>query len=91
MSPFMMLVVVWAVITVALIIVLIYRSTLSMHEDDQLFLDDSTSNLRAEQEQLMMRMKKVTPLVRILGAASGLLILVIAGIALWQKINASVY
>jgi hypothetical protein len=91
MSSFMMLIVVWAVITVALIIVLIYRSTLSMHEDDQLFLDDSTSNLRAEQEQLMMRMKKVTPLVRILGAASGLLILVIAGIALWQRINASPY
>ena len=82
MSPIMMLiVVVWAVITVALIIVLIYRSTLSMHEDDQLFLDDSTSNLRAEQEQLLARMKKVTPLVRILGAASGLLILVIAGMA----------
>ena len=87
MSPLMMLVIVWAVITVALIIVLIYRSTLSMHEDDQLFLDDSTSNLRAEQEQLMMRMKQVTPWVRILGAASGLLILIIAGIALWQRMN----
>src|SRR6516162_5850052 len=90
MSPIMMLSVVWAVITVALIIVLIYRSTLSMHEDDQLFLDDSTANLRAEQEQVMMRMKKVAPIVRILGAASGLLILVIAGMALWQRIN-SVY
>ena len=87
MSPIMMLAAVWAVITVALIIVLIYRSTLSMHEDDQLFLDDSTSNLRAEHEQLMMKMKKVTPLVRILGAASGLLILVIAGMALWQQMN----
>jgi hypothetical protein len=90
MSPFMMVVIVWAVITVALIIALIYRSTLSMHEDDQLFLDDSTSNLRAEQEQLLARMKKVTPVVRILGAASGLLILVIAGMALWQRMN-SVY
>jgi len=90
MSPIMMLSVVWAVITGALIIVLIYRSTLSMHEDDQLFLDDSTANLRAEQEQVMMRMKKVAPIVRILGAASGLLILVIAGMALWQRIN-SVY
>ena len=90
MSPIMMVIVVWAVMTVALIIVLIYRSTLSMHEDDQLFLDDSTSNLRAEQEQLMMKMKKVTPVVRILGAASGLLILVIAGMAMWQRMN-SVY
>jgi len=87
MSPIMMLAVVWAVITVALIIVLIYRSTLSMHEDDQLFLDDSTSNLREEQEELLLKMRKVTPLVRILGAASGLLILVIAGIALWQRMN----
>ncbi|HEY4962805.1 MAG TPA: hypothetical protein VII29_18265 [Terriglobales bacterium] len=87
MSPLAMLIVVWAVITVALIIVLIYRSTLSMHEDDQLFLDDSTSNLRLEQEELLSKMRKVTPLVRILGAASGLLILVIAGIALWQRMN----
>ena len=87
MSPLMMLIAIWAVITVALIIVLIYRSTLSMHEDDQLFLDDSTSNLRAEQEQLMLKMKKVAPVVRILGAASGLLILVIAGMALWQRMN----
>jgi hypothetical protein len=86
----MMLIAIWAVITVALIIVLIYRSTLSMHEDDQLFLDDSTSNLREEQEQLLSKMRKVTPVVRILGAASGLLILVIAGMALWQRMN-SVY
>ena len=90
MSPLMMLIAIWAVITVALIIVLIYRSTLSMHEDDQLFLDDSTSNLREEQEQLLSKMRKVTPVVRILGAASGLLILVIAGMALWQRMN-SVY
>ena len=87
MSPLMMLIAIWAVITVALIIVLIYRSTLSMHEDDQLFLDDSTSNLRTEQEQLLSKMRKVTPLVRVLGAASGLLILVIAGMALWQRMN----
>ena len=87
MSPIMMLIIVWAVITVALIIVLIYRGTLSMHEDDQLFLDDSTSNLRTEQEQLLSKMRKVTPLVRVLGAASGLLILVIAGMALWQRMN----
>ena len=87
MSPIMMLSVVWAVITAALIIVLIYRSTLSMHEDDQLFLDESTANLREEQEQLLKKMGKITPIVRILGAASGLLILVIAGMALWAQMN----
>jgi len=87
MSPIMMLGVVWAVITAALIIVLIYRSTLSMHEDDQLFLDESTANVRAEQEALLKRMNKITPLVRILAGASGLLILVLAGMWVYAQMN----
>jgi hypothetical protein len=79
--------IVWAVITTALVIVLIYRSTLSMHEDDQLFIDESTANLRLEQEALLKKMNKITPLVRILGAASGLLVLVIAGMWVYAQLN----
>jgi hypothetical protein len=82
-----MLLIVWGVLTVILILLLIYRSTLTLHEDDQLFLDDASANLRAEQEELQLRMKRVTPYVRILGAASGLLILFIAGMAVWQQMN----
>ncbi len=87
MSTIMMLLIVWAVLTGILVILLIYRSTLTLHEDDQLFLDESSANLRMEQEQLQVRMKRVTPYVRILGAASGLLILFIAGMAVWQRMN----
>jgi hypothetical protein len=58
-----------------------------MHEDDQLFLDESTANIRAEQEALLRKMGKITPIVRILGAASGVLILVIAGMAIWAQMN----
>ncbi len=79
--------IVWAVVTTALVIVLIYRSTLSMHEDDQLFIDESTANLRVEQEALLNKMNKITPLVRILGAASGLLVLVIAGMWVYAQLN----
>jgi hypothetical protein len=82
-----MLLIVWGVLTVVLILLLIYRSTLSMHQDEQLFLDDSSKNLREEQEQVQARMKKVTPWVRVLGAVSAVLILVIAGMAVWQRIN----
>ncbi len=87
MSTLTMLLIVWGVLTVVLVLLLIYRSTLSMHQDEQLFLDDSSKNLREEQEQVQARMKKVTPWVRVLGAASGVLIIVIAGIAVWQRIN----
>jgi len=88
MSTLQMLLIVWGVLTVLLILLLIYRSTLSMHEDDQLFIDESSKNLREEQEALQLRMKRVTPWVRILGAASGVLIIVIAGMAAWQRLNA---
>ena len=87
MSMLMMLLIVWGVLTGILVLLLIYRSTLTLHEDEQLFLDDASANLRLEQEELQVRMKRVAPYVRILGAASGLLILVIAGLAVWQQIN----
>jgi hypothetical protein len=87
MSMIMMLLIVWGVLTAVLILLLIYRSTLTLHEDDQLFLDDASATMRAEQEELQVRMKRVTPYVRVLGALSGLLILVIAGMAVWQQIN----
>jgi len=81
------LLIIWAVLTGILVLLLIYRSTLTLHQDEQLFLDDASANLRLEQEELQVRMKRVTPYVRILGAASGVLILVIAGLAVWQQIN----
>ncbi|MDR3747203.1 MAG: hypothetical protein P4M04_03450 [Acidobacteriota bacterium] len=87
MSLIMMLLIVWGALTVVLILLLIYRSTLTLHEDDQLFLDDASASLRVEQEQLQLRMRKVAPYVRVLGVLSGVLILVIAGMAVWQQIN----
>lgn len=87
MSPLMALLVVWGVLTGVLVILLIYRSTLTMQEDDQLFLDESESHMEQEQIELMQKVNKINPFVRYLGAASGLLILVIAGIAIYQGLN----
>jgi hypothetical protein len=58
-----------------------------MHEDDQLFLDDSASGMAQEQAEIMAKLNKVTPFVKWLGAASGVLILVIAGLAIYQGLN----
>jgi hypothetical protein len=87
MSPLMMLLTAWGAITVVLVVLLIYRSTLTMHEDDQLFLDDSSMHMQEEQLALQRRMGKIQPFVRVLGVASGLLIVLIAGLWIWQGIN----
>ena len=87
MSPLGILLIAWGAITLVLIVLLIYRSTLTMHEDDQLFLDDSSLHMQEEQIALQRRMGKIQPFVRVLGVASGLLIVVIAGVWIWQGLQ----
>jgi len=87
MSLMTMLLVAWGVMTGVLILLLIYRSTLTMHEDDQLFLGESESHMQAEQTELIARMNKLTPIVRLFAALSVVLIVFIAGYALWQRMN----
>lgn len=87
MSTMMILLIAWAALTSILILLLIYRSTLTLHEDDQIFLSDSDSHLQREQDELTVKVNKITPFVRLLGAASTLLILFIAGLALYQQLN----
>lgn len=81
------LLIVWGVLTAVLVILLIYRSTLAMREDDQLFLNDSESHMQIEQQQVIARLNKVNVPVRILGGASGLLILVIAGMWIYEGLS----
>jgi ABC-type antimicrobial peptide transport system permease subunit len=87
MSLMTLLLVIWGVLTGILVILLIYRSTLSMHEDDQLFLDHSESHMEKEQTALIARMNKLQLPVRLFGAASGLLILFIFGLWIWRGLN----
>jgi len=82
------LLIVWGALTVVLIILLIYRGTLTMQEDDQLFLDDSASAMAKDQQELMAKVNKITPVVKMLGAVSGVMILVIAGWAVYLGLNA---
>lgn len=84
MEAMTLLLVVWGVLTAVLVVLIIYRATLSMHEDDQLFLDSSESHMEKEQQQLLRRMGRITPLVNTLGATSGFLILLIAGLWVWR-------
>jgi len=87
MSPLIGLLVVWGVLTAILIILLIYRSTLTMHEDDQLFLNESDTHMEREQAEVLSKVNKIGPYVKVLGAVSGVLILVIAGMYLYQGLS----
>ena len=87
MSPLGWMATVWGVLTGVLAILLIYRSTLTMREDDQLFLDDTKSALEQEQAEIMAKVNKLSPFVKVLGAASGLMFLILAGMFIYQGLN----
>lgn len=87
MGMMQILLIIWAVLTTVLVILIIYRSTLTMHEDDQLFLGETESHMEVEQRDLLKKVHRITPIVSLLGATSGLLILVIAGIWVYRGLS----
>ena len=84
MTPMFGLLVAWGILTGILIILLIYRSTLTMHEDDSIFLNDTESQMHKDQMEVLVKMNRITPIVKILGALSGVMILIIAGLFVYQ-------
>ena len=81
------LLIAWGIVTGILLILLFYRSTLTRQEDDQLFIDESSASRATEQGQLIAKVNKINPLVKIVGATSGVMILVIAGWAVYLGLN----
>ena len=88
-TPLMIgLAVVWGIFTAGLIILLIYRSTLTLHEEDQLYLDQASSHMQQEQTELLVKVNRLTVPVWVMGAGSGVLLLVLAGMFIYQGLNA---
>ena len=88
MTALIGLLVLWGILTTVLVVLMIYRGTLTMHEDDQLFLDEAESHMEKEQAEIMHRADQLSPFIRIFGAASGVLIVLIAGMWFYQAITA---
>jgi hypothetical protein len=88
MTPLSWLISIWGVLTAVLVVLLIYRGTLSMHEEDQLFLSDPDSPRHREQEELISKMNKLRPMLRLFGTASGVMVLAIGGMFVYQSLSA---
>ena len=82
------LLIIWGIVTGVFLILLFYRSTLTRQEDDQLFIDESASSMATEQRELIAKVNKINPLVKTVGATSGVMLLVIAGWAVYIGLNA---
>jgi multisubunit Na+/H+ antiporter MnhB subunit len=87
MTPIEIVGALFGVFAVGLILLLIYKSTLTMHEDDQLFLDDANSHMQEEQTELLTKVNKLTLPVRVFSILSGISLLAFLALLIYQKLN----
>ncbi len=82
-GPLLYLLIAWGVVTAVFIILFIWRSVLSSHEDDQIFLDPAEEHMAREQRELVAKINALSRPLMGTGILAGVLLLVIAG--MWLK------
>ncbi|MBE7158481.1 MAG: hypothetical protein INR62_08630 [Rhodospirillales bacterium] len=77
----------WAVVVAALVVVMIYRATLTQHETDQLFLSDEEAlcSNHEEHDRILQRVNRIRPLYQGLTGATVVMSTLIAAIYVVEK------
>ena len=87
-SPLAYLLVSWGAITAILVILVIYRATLSTREDDELYLNKTADSMMAtEQREIVGKLNKLTRPIMALAVLSGVLLLASAGVWVWMGLK----
>ncbi|MFZ0630356.1 MAG: hypothetical protein WA399_09595 [Acidobacteriaceae bacterium] len=79
--------IVWAGVITVLLILLVYRSNLTRYEEDQIFLDDCASHQKKEQEDLLVRVNKIQPFIRLVTGVTCVLTAGILGVYVWDAVQ----
>ena len=89
MTPMYGLVVAWGILTGILILLLIYKSTLTMHEDDSIFLNDTESQMQKDQAIKPGQDEEDRTDHQSARRLSGAMLLVIAGLFVYHGLNSA--
>jgi hypothetical protein len=86
-GPFLYLLITWGVVTAIFLILVIWRSLLASHEDDQIFLDAAEEHMAREQRELVTKINKLSSPILTSGIMAGVLLLAIAGIFVYNGLK----
>ncbi len=68
----------WAVLAIVVLGLVLYRMSLTQYEEDRLFLDDGSQMQHSDQDEMFARVKRLEPVIRIVGGIEALATLAIA-------------
>lgn len=86
-GPMLYLLIVWGVVTAIFLALVAWRSLLSSHEDDQIFLDAAEEHMAREQRELVSKINSLSRPLLASGITSGVLLLLIAGIFVYHGLK----
>ena len=86
-GPMLILLIIWGVATAVFLALIAWRSVLSSHEDDQIFLDAAEDHMAKEQRELVAKINMLSRPILTSGIASGVLLLVMAGIFVYRGLK----
>jgi hypothetical protein len=86
-GPILYLAIAWACITVIFMALIAWRTLLTSHEDDQIFLSQGEDYMAREQQQLIAKITKLARPILTTGIASGGLLLLIVGMYVYQGLK----
>lgn len=86
-GPMLYLLIVWGVVTAIFLALVAWRSVLSSHEDDQIFLDAAEEHMAREQRELVSKINSLSRPLMASGITSGVLLLLIAGIFVYHGLK----
>ena len=86
-GPTLYLTVVWGVVTAIFLVLVAWRSVLSSHEDDQIFIDAAQEHMAKEQRELVAKIESLSKPLMASGITSGVLLLLIAGIFVYHGLK----
>jgi hypothetical protein len=90
MDAIPLLLIVWAAILACFLGLLAYKGQLTRYEEDQLFLNDSVSHEQQLQTEIIRKVTKIQPFVRVFGVATAVMTAGILGIFTydaWQHLK----
>jgi hypothetical protein len=83
------LLIAWGVVFAVFLVLLLRKSLLESREDDQLFIDAAQELMAKEQRELVSKIRALSRPIMTSGIAAGVLLLVIAGLWVYQGLKQS--
>ncbi len=86
-GPLLYFLIAWGIATAIFMMLVIWRSLLSSHEDDQIFIGSAQEHMAREQRELLTKINRLSRPILTSGIASGVLLLLMAGMFVYHGLK----